>query len=442
MISEILIILFLLVLNGVFAMAEIATFSARRARLQQLSEEGDTRATQVLKLLETPQRFLSTTQIGITLVGIFAGAFGAASFSPSIAEWIAYIPFLSFYKEQVAFAIVVLIITYFSLLIGELVPKQIALTDPERVAGILSTPMRYLATLTSPLVDFMSFSSSILIRLLGIKPTKDQVVTEDEFKILLEQGTQAGVFEETEQEMVSRVLSLGDRRVSSMMTPRTDLVWIDIHDPIETQLLRIVEGGHSYYPVCNRKVDDVIGIASVKALGAFLMKGEKVDLRGTLLDPMVVPETVSGLQLLERFKKEHKHFALVVDEWGGTSGVITLNDLMEALVGELEGSSEPAEAKAVQRTDGSWLLSGWISTHDFDEILGESMLLEDNSDTYETLAGFVIYKLGRIPAAADFFDFMGYRFEVMDMDGQRVDKVLVAKLPEPVPAAEETDDGE
>ncbi|BAZ50749.1 putative hemolysin [Nostoc sp. NIES-4103] len=426
---EILIILVLIIANGVFSMSEMAIVSARKVRLQQLANQGDAKARVALKLAESPNHFLSTVQVGISLIGILTGAFGGATIANRLAPYIQLVPFLGAYSEPISFGLVVLLITYLSLIIGELVPKRLALNNPERIAAIVAIPMRALAAIASPAVYLLSASTEMVLRLLGITPSVEPQVTEEEIKILIEQGTEAGTFEEAEQDMVERVFRLGDRPVSYLMTPRPDIVWLDLEDSAEENRQKIVDSAYSRYPVCQAGLDNVLGVIPVTDLLARSFRSEPLDLTVGLRQPVFVPESTRGLKVLELFKQTITHMALVVDEYGVIQGLVTLNDIMSEIVGDVPAGPGQDEPQAVQREDGSWLLDGMLAVEDFLELFDMEEWESEERGSYQTLGGFVITHLGRIPAAADHFEWQGMRIEVMDMDGNRVDKVLVVPMP-------------
>lgn len=421
---EIFIILVLIIANGVFAMSEMAVVSARKVRLQQLANQGDVKARAALKLAESPNQFFSTTQIGITLIGILTGAFGGATIAEKVAVYIKLIPFLVPYSQPVSFGIVVLIITYLSLIVGELVPKRLALNNPEGIASFVAIPMRALAALASPVVYLLSASTDMVLRVLGITPSTEPQVTEEEIKILIEQGTEAGTFEEAEQDMVERVFRLGDRPVSSFMTPRPDIVWLDLEDSEEENREKMADSAYSRYPVCQEGLDNVLGVIPVTDLLTRSFRGEPLDLTIGLRQPVFVPESTRGLKVLELFKQTITHMALVVDEYGVIQGLVTLNDIMSEIVGDVPSADGEEDPQAVQREDGSWLLDGMLPVEDFLKLFDQEEWEPEERGSYQTLGGFVITHLGRIPAAADHFEWQGMRIEVMDMDGNRVDKVL------------------
>ncbi len=422
---EILIILVLIIANGVFSMSEMAIVSARKVRLQQLANQGDAKARVALKLAESPNNFLSTIQVGISLIGILTGAFGGATIANRLEDYVRLVPVLAPYSEPLSFGIVVLIITYLSLIIGELVPKRLALNNPEGIAAFVAIPMRALSAIASPMVHLLSASTDMVLRILGVTQSTEPQVTEEEIKILIEQGTEAGTFEEAEQDMVERVFRLGDRPVSYLMTPRPDIVWLDLDDSAEENRQKMVDSAYSRYPVCQGGLDNVLGVIPVTDLLARSFRGEPLDLTVGLRQPVFVPESTRGLKVLELFKQTITHMALVVDEYGVIQGLVTLNDIMSEIVGDVPSMDGQDEPQAVQREDGSWLLDGMLPVEEFLELFGMEEWESDERGSYQTLGGFVITHLGRIPAAADHFEWEGMRIEVMDMDGNRVDKVLV-----------------
>lgn len=422
---EIVFIILLILLNGVFSMSEMAIVSARKVRLQQLANQGNIEARRALELADSPNQFFSTVQIGITLIGTLAGAFGGATLAEKLAVQLKLIPFLAVNADAIALFLVVLLITYLSLVLGELVPKRLALNNPERIATGVASPMRFLAKFAAPAVHLLSASTDLVLRILGIGPTTEPEVTEEEIKILIEQGTEAGTFEEAEQDMLNRVFRLGDRRVSALMTPRPDIVWLDLDDSAEANRRVITESAHSRFPVCQGELDNVLGIIQVNELLAQCLSGKPLDLTTSLQRPLYVPESTPGLKILELFKQSGTHIAIVVDEYGVIQGLVTLNDILEEIVGDIPSIDEMDEPQAVQREDGSWLLDGMLSVEEFFELFEIEELPKEQRGNYHTMGGFVVNHLGRIPTAADHFEWRNMRFEVMDMDGNRVDKVLV-----------------
>jgi putative hemolysin len=436
--TQIFIIAALIIANGLFAMAEIAIVSARKARLQQRAEEGDEGARIALELANSPSRFLPTIQIGITLIGIFAGAFGGATIADKLAPELNRLSWIAPHGGAVSLFIVVLAITFLSLIIGELVPKQIALQHAERISAAFAPAIRSLAWVASPLVHLLSLSTHLVLRLFGIKPSAETSVTEEEIKLMIEQGTQEGVFEPTEQEMVERVFRLGDRTVNALMTPRPDVIWLDLNDPPEEIQSKITSNSHTHYPVAEDQIDTIIGMVNSKDLLSQNLSCRPIDLRSVLQPALFIPESMSALDLLERFKKKRTHVALVIDEHGGFQGLITTSDVLEAIVGDIPTPGESEEADVIHREDGSWLVDGKVLADELKELLQKDELPFEDENLYQTLGGLVMAFLDRIPRSGNHFDWDGYRFEVVDMDGHRVDKVLIKPLaPEPPPVPEE-----
>lgn len=432
---EILIIIVLIVVNGLLSMSEIALVSSRKPRLQQLADEGNRGSQAALELAKNPNQFLSTVQIGITLVGILAGAFGGATIAEHLGSWMAHIPLLAQYGEAIGVAIVVVIITYFSLVIGELVPKRLGLRDPEKIASTIARPMRMLAVVAGPAVSVLTFSTDFILRLVGLRPSDKPSVTEEEIKIMIEQGTQEGVFEAAEQDIVERVFRLADRTVGELMTPRPKVAWLDLDDSLATNLQIMLSAGHSYFPVCRENLDRLLGVVSVKSVWAAMIGGQTVDIESLLVKPLIVPETMPALRLLESFKQYAAHTALVIDEYGGVEGIVTVMDVLEAMVGDIASPDTPAALEAVQRDDGSWLIDGLLPAEELRTIFNIGLLPGEDEDVYQTVGGFIMTTLGRVPQAGDSFEWSQLRFEVMDMDGNRVDKVLVAPLTTDAPTA-------
>ncbi len=429
--TEILIIALLILANGLFVMSELAIVSARKVRLQQLAERGDIKARTALKLASSPNKFLGTVQIGITLLTILSGA-QEQTIAKRLTPILSFIPLQEQYKQQVAQALAIILLTYLMLIIGELVPKRLALNHPETIATIVAIPMRLLAKITSPIVYLLSASTETVLRILGIKPSTEPQVTEEEIRVLIEQGTEEGTFEEAEQDMVERVFRLGDRPVSALMTPRPEIIWLDLEDSQEENRQKILDSHYSRYPVCQGGIDNVLGVIPVTDLLNRSFCGKPMDLTVGLQQPVFVPENTRGLKVLEFFKQTATHMALIVDEYGVIQGLITLNDIMTEIVGDVPLAGENEEPQIIQREDGSWLLDGMLPVDDFLELFDLQDLPLEQRGSYQTLGGFVITNLGRIPTSADYFEWQGMRVEVMDMDGNRVDKVLVVPKPQPV----------
>ena len=428
--TEILILILLILTNGLFSLSEMAIVSARRVRLQQRAEEGSTGAKAALNLAAHPTRFLSTVQIGITLIGILSGAFGGATIAEWLATYFARYPALQPYSEAIGVGIVVTLVTYFSLVIGELLPKRLALNNAEVIATSIAPLMEFVAKVARPAVSLLSFSTEILMRILRIKPTSEPAITEEEIKILIEQGRQTGIFEDVEQEIVERVFRLSDRTVNSLMTHRSEIVWLDAEDPIEANIKKIVASGHSNFLVCEGEIDLVLGILKVKDLLAGYATGPTVSIKTSLQMPPFVPEGMNALEVLERLRLVKAPLAVVVDEYGTVAGLFTLTDVLEAIIGDIPGIDDKGEVEATKREDGSWLVNGMMSVDelqillDLDELPGEEM-------NYDTVGGLFMAQIGRIPTVGDKFEWNNLHFEVVDMDGHRVDKVLIMPIKPP-----------
>ncbi len=425
---EVLIIVTLIVLNGVFAMSEIAIITARKARLQERADAGHRSAQAALALANEPSNFLSTIQAGITLVGILAGAYGGATLSEELAVYLSQYAAVSDMSNELAFGIVVVAITYLSLIIGELVPKRLALQRPEAIASALALPMNWLSRAMHPVVRLLSGSTELVLRLLGTRPSTEPVVSVEEIRLLMEQGTKAGIFEQAEQTLVRNVLRLDDRVVESLMTPRLDIVYLDLGDPVEENMRKIAEHRFSRYPVCRGGLDHLIGMVHTKEMLGRELSGQPFDIAGAVQEPLFVPESATGVQVLETFRQSRIHAALVVDEYGEIQGIVTLNDVLGAIVGPISSAEDSEPSMVVQRADGSWLIDGLLDVRDLKELLQVDDLPNEQDSDYHTVGGLMMAQSGRIPRVADHFDWEGYRFEVVDMDGNRVDRVLVMKL--------------
>jgi putative hemolysin len=415
---EVFVILLLVVLNGFFSLSEMSVVSSRKARLQQRVNEGDGGAFNALQLAENPNVFLSTIQIGITLIGVLSGAVGGVGLSSALAAWFAGFPALAPHASALGVGVVVVGITFLTLIFGELVPKRLALHSPERIAAVVAAPMSLISRIFAPLVHVMSATTDLMLRLLGVRPNVEPPITEEEIQVLIDQGTQAGVFDEAEQDMVQGVFSLSDQRIFSLMTPRSEIAWLDVNDTPEEIRQKIEESPYSRFPVCEDSLDTVIGIIQARDLLLESLHGHPLQLKRNLQPPVYIPETALASRVLELFKSEDAELLLVVDEFGSVQGLVTVFDILEEIVGDID-----APPQATQRQDGSWLLDGMLEVEDFKEIFNLRHLPDE--DQYETLSGFVMLNLGRVPKAADRFEWNGLNFEVVDMDGKRVDKVLV-----------------
>ena len=424
-IVEIFVILLLIMVNGFFALSEIAIVSARKPRLKQWADAGNKKAAIALTLAEQPEDLLSTVQIGITLVGILTGVFGGATLAADLAVVLESIGFPAQYSELIGLVIVVSIITYLSLVVGELVPKSLALQNAERVAIGVATFMYRLSRIVYPFVRLLTVSTQFTLRLIGVKQSEEMPVTDEEITIMMLEGAQAGVFEPEESEMVGRILNLNDQTVGSLMTPRPEIVWLDITDTLDHVRQKISEHGYSRFPVVQDDLDHVLGYIKVKDFLKERSFQPETTLANFLIPPMYVPESTSALDLLQRFKEEHKHMSLVFDEYGALQGLVTSNDLLEAIVGDID---PPRTSPIVQRADNSWLVEGMYPIVDLLDLLG----LDDPpiKGRYKTIGGFMMSVLEKVPKEGEFFDWQHFRFEVVDMDNWRVDKVLVSSLEE------------
>ena len=425
--QEVLLILVLMLLNGALAMSEIAVVSARRSRMRRRAEQGDQGAAAALRLAEEPTRFLSTVQIGITLVGIFAGAYGGARIADEIAIPLAQIPRLAPYADAVALALVVVVITYLSLVIGELVPKRIGLANAESVAALVARPMERLSSIMGPAVGLLSASTDAVVRLLALRSSPDTTVTEEDVRLMIAEGTEAGVFEAAERRIVESAFWLGDQHVGELMTPRPRIVWLNTRDPITLSRERIATSPQSFYPVAEGELDRVVGVLALNRLSTRLLAGADVDLYADLVPPTIVPESMRVFQLVEVFRRAEAHIALVVDEHGTLVGLITPTDILEVIVGDFLAAASDADAEAVQRADGSWLLDGLLSVEQVEALFGLKTVTGEEHMAFRTVGGLMMYSLGKIPAAGDRVTWRGLRLEVMDMDGRRVDKVLATR---------------
>ena len=426
--TEILILILLILTNGLFSLSEMAVVSARKVRLQQRADEGSQGAKTALALARQPTRFLSTVQIGITLIGILSGALGGATIAETLAAYFAQFPVLQPYSEAIGVGIVVTVITFFSLVIGELVPKRLALSNPEKIATWVAPIMQFVAAVTKPFVTLLSASTETILRLVGIKAASEPAITEEEVKILIEQGRQSGVFEDVEQEIVERVFRLSDRTVNSLMTHRSEIVWLDVEDPLEENINKVIASGHTNFVVCKDDFDQVLGILRSKDLLREYVVGRSIAIPTSLPMPPFVPEGMNALEVVARLRHDKSPVALIVDEYGTIAGMVTLTDVLEAIVGDIPALDDEGEPEAMQREDGSWLLDGLMSVDEL-KILLDLDELPDEAEDYDTVGGLFMAQLGRIPAVGDTFEWQDLRFEVMDMDGHRVDKVLIMPTP-------------
>ncbi len=423
---EIIVIILLILLNGILAMSEIAIISVRKARLRQLSNEGNASARMALQLAESPGDFLSTIQVGITLVGVLAGAFGGVTIANQFVPYVSAVPALAPYSGAIAIASVVIVITYLTIIVGELAPKRIALNYAERISLLVALPMHYLSIIAMPIVRLLSLSTEAVLWGLKVKPSIEPPVTEEEIRVLISEGAAAGVFEEAESDMVESVFRLGERRVSAMMVPRTDVAALFTDDSVEEIRHKILESGHSSFPVCEGSLDHVLGVVYAKDLLNRYMAGQPMDIKAAMKEPLFIPESMPALKALELFKKSRKHMALIIDEYGGMQGLITIHDIMESVVGEIPDIGGPS---IVKRENGSWLIDGMLPIDEFKNTFEIDSLPDEDTGAYQTLGGFVMTYLHRIPSVGNHFAVGDYTYEVVDMDGLRVDKVLLTPKP-------------
>ncbi|MDH7484266.1 MAG: hemolysin family protein [Spirochaetales bacterium] len=421
---ELILILALILLNGLFSLSEMALVSSRKARLKSEADKGRKSYAAALRTLESPSRYLSTIQVAITLIGILTGAVSGATVSQRLAAWFSTIPWLARSAESLAVGLVVVVVTMLSVVLGELVPKTIALRHPESLAAFASRPLRVLTMLFYPVVRLLSAITDAIIRLLGMSRKTEPEVTAEEVRILVEQGEQSGVFEHEEREMVEGVLSLDDRRVTMFMTPRTEIQAVDLEEPLEKQIHTVLDAvDYNYLPVVEGDIDRVAGLLPVRTALKCLAEGEPLDVRSCMEQPLMIPETVSGLQALGLLRKAHRTAGLIVDEFGGISGIVTIGDLLDLVV-DLPAAGQEETSEIFQRSDGSYLVDGSMAIADFAKSIGLGVERFEPEE-YDTVAGFVLHCAGAIPKAGDIVEWPPLRIEVVDMDGKRIDKVLV-----------------
>ncbi|MBN8790390.1 MAG: HlyC/CorC family transporter [Terrimonas sp.] len=418
---EILIILGLILLNGIFSMAEIALVSARKARLESQASKGDKSAKDALELAERPDTFLSTVQIGITLIGILTGIYSGEALKTELIDFLNQYDFIRPYSSVAATTIIVVVVTYFTLVLGELVPKRIGLSRPETIAKLVAKPMSFLSKITYPFVWLLSKSTYLTVKLFNIKP-KDNQVTEEEIKAIISEGTEQGTIEEAEQEIIERVFHLGDRNITSLMTHRNDIVWFDLEKNEEKIKEKIVVEPHSVYPVCDGNIDNIKGVVSIKDL--YIHENTAI-LKEIMQPTLFVPENNTAYQVLERFKETKIHCCFVVDEYGSLLGMITLNDILEAIVGEIPQVDDTEDYEIRKREDGSYFVDGQLPFYDFLSTFRKTEWMNEGEQEFDTLAGFILHQLERIPRTGDTLEWRGFTFEIADMDGHRIDKVLV-----------------
>lgn len=425
---EIIVIVLLVLLNGIFALAEIAIVSSRKTKLAEKAKKGSLGAQTALDLLEKPEQFLSTMQIGITLIGIISGMFGGVALAARVEPIIAKIPFFAGYVDEVSLGLVVTLITFLSLVLGELVPKTLGLNNPEGIAIFLSPFVKVLSIATRPVTAFLGLSTRLVLRILGIEEKQETPVSEEEMKMIIEQGVQHGVIEQKENDMIRGIFRFADRRAYSIMTSRRDIFWIDVNESFDEIKGQVLESSYSKIPVCDESLDNVIGILQTKTFVNRLLNEPQFDVRELLLPPIIVPETTRALKILETFKQNKAYIGIIVDEYGVTIGVITLHDLIENIFGELpQLDDEPYDQSVITREDGSMLVDGGMQIDELRELLDLSEFDDHKKDEYSTLAGFAIHCLKKVPHTGEHFSVGGYRFEIIDMDFNRIDKVLISQ---------------
>ncbi|HKZ43806.1 MAG TPA: hemolysin family protein [Anaerolineales bacterium] len=418
---DLIIIVVLLVLNGILAMTETALLAVRLARLHNLAKEGNKKALAAIKLAENPNKFLSTIQVGITLIDVMTGAIGGATLAFVVSGWFSKVPQLKPYSDSIGLFIVIGSITFLSIIFGELVPKRLAIQQPEKIASLMAGPMALISGIMTPIVRFLSASTNFVLKLLGVEDSKGPLVTEEEIQVLLDQGTQAGIFEEVEQDMVQGIFSLNDRRLSSLMTPRSEITWLDVNDQPDIVVTKIAESPYSRLPVCKGELDHILGVVKAKdvLLAEMVRKGQRIK---ELLQPaFFLPESAYASHALAMFRKGESEVIFIIDEFGVVQGLVTIVDIVSEIIGEFANDSP----QAVQRPDGSWLLDGMLPIEDFKTLFDLGILPSEKE--YETLAGFILILMGRIPRPAEEYEWNSLKFEIMDMDGNRVDKVLVSR---------------
>jgi len=438
---EIALLFSLILLNGVFAMSELALVTARRVRLQKLIDEGDRSAAAALKLGEDPNRFLSTIQIGITSIGVLNGIVGEAALAAPLAMWLETLGLARNYSQAGATVLVVVVITYFSIVVGELVPKRIGQSHPETLARLVARPIDWLATATKPFVMLLSVSTRLLLRVLGVKENSGAAVTEEEIHAMLAEGTSAGVIESHEHTMVRNVFRLDDRQIGSLMVPRSDVVALDLEQSFEVNMARIEASDYARFPVVKGDMSNVVGVVNARKWLTQALRGEGRELASQPLQPpLYVPETITGMELLDNFRQSDVHMAFVIDEYGEVQGIVTLQDLIEAITGEFQ-PRDPETSWAMQRDDGSWLLDGHIPVPELKDRLDLDSVPDEDRGRYHTLSGMMMLLTGRLPKVADSVTWEGWKLEIVDMDGRTIDKVLASRLPPPAKDDDATDPG-
>jgi putative hemolysin len=423
---ELTIILVLVLIQGAFSLAEIAIVSSRKSRLQHWANEGSVRAAKALELANNPRRFLATVQVGMTLVSTLAGAYGGATLAAKVSEFLGTISWVAAYRDGLGLGIVVLGMTYLQIMLGELAPKALALSDSEQMAMRVAVPLHWLSRVSAPVVVVLDRTTGLLLKILGSKASVESSVTHEEIGVMVAQGARDGVFAESQQDMMESVIEMHERRISTLMTPRPDIVWLEVDDDRNRLAEILAEHPHSRLPVCKGGLDKILGVVHMKDLLSDFMSGKPLDFEGRAQKPLTIPETISVIKALESIRASSSHMAFVIDEYGSLQGIVTLKDILESIVGDLpnQGDDEP---EMVEREDGSWLMDGTTGIDDIKELLRVEKLEGEEENAFQTLGGFIMLRLGRIPQTGDHFHSNGFRYEVVDMDRNRVDKVLVSE---------------
>jgi putative hemolysin len=422
---ELIILFFLIILNGLFVMAEIALVSARKSRLEHLADKGDEQARSALKLAEHPELFLSTAQIGITLIAILTGFYSGEKFSADLQPYLEKIPFLRLYAANISTALILVFVTLLTIIFGELIPKRIGLLRAEQIARLVARPVRTLSVITYPIVWLLNNTSNLFFKFFPITPSQDGAVTEDEIKAIINEGTEQGTIEEAEQEIIERVFHLGDRNITSLMTHRSDIIWFDLNENEETMKGKITRDPHSVYPICDGAIDNIKGMVTIKDL---YVTDDTVLFKDIMTPALFVPENNTAYMVLEQFKQSKIHCCFIVDEYGSLLGLITLNDILEALVGEITQPDTP-DYEIREREDGSYLVDAQIPFYDFLSHFHKTEWMNEGDHEFDTLAGFALNQLEHIPHTGEKLEWRGFTFEIVDMDAQRIDKVLVSLSP-------------
>ncbi|MFT3683135.1 MAG: hemolysin family protein [Ferruginibacter sp.] len=423
--AEVVILLILIVLNGLFVMSEIALVSARKSRLETMSNKGDAKAKAALDLIENPEKFLSTAQIGITLIAILTGVYSGEKFSENLKPFVERFEPLKPYASTISTVLIVVLVTFLSIILGELIPKRFGMLRAEKIARLVAGPVNVLSMITYPVIWLLNTLTSLFFKLFNIKPASDSAVTEEEIKAMITEGSEHGTIEEEEKVIIERVFHLGDRKITALMTHRTEIVWFDLEDTVKTIIDKADDIIYSTYPVCDKTVDDIKGIIYIKEL---LKADESISLKNLIKPALFVPENNTPYQLLEKIKETKIHSCFIVNEYGTLEGMITLNDILEAIVGDVPQSGQE-EYEIKEREDGSYLVDAQISFYDFLSRFEKTEWMNEEEHEFDTVAGFVLHELERIPVTGDTFAWRGFNFEIIDMDGQRIDKLLV-KIPE------------